>query len=214
MRFTTRLLSMTAAATAAVVGLAVTPASAAPISGGHVDGFDVDVVSGVLTLDIKTHSPANDDVPPAGTPLQLTPASSYATVVPSGSAWTCLGTAGSTIWAIPQAQNGSLLWLGWDTNDAAGQGPIKLELTGSTGPTGGRFTLFTVDSTSNPTYLLNTNSAAGCPKSVWPGGISAGVHGHGFWAFSATGTYTLTFKATAQNGAGATSGNVTYTFQV
>jgi surface-anchored protein len=80
-------------------------------------------------------------------------------------------------------------------------------------PPGARFTIYTT-SLGTPTYRLNTNGAAGCTITTWPGNIPRGVHGHGNWAFSALGNYSLTFKATAQGGAGVTSGNVTYTFQV
>ncbi|MGH3823504.1 MAG: TIGR03769 domain-containing protein [Pseudonocardiaceae bacterium] len=46
--------------------------------------------------------------------------------------------------------------------------------------------------------------------------MSRGTHGHGWWAFSATGTYTLTFRATATTigGNAKSSGDQTYTFVV
>jgi surface-anchored protein len=213
MRRTTRLLALAAAATVAVLGLTTTPASAATIETGHLDALDLDYSNGALTLDIKTYSPANDDLSPTGTTLRLLPSS--AITVPSSSAWSCLGAAGSTVYVAPQTQNANLLWAGWNTDDVpAAQGPVKMELVSVSAPAGGRFTLYTTNAFGTPTYRLNSNSAAGCPISVWPGNISAGVHAHGNWAFSALGTYTLTFKATTQGGAGVSTPNVSYTIQV
>ncbi|MGI5183516.1 choice-of-anchor M domain-containing protein [Dactylosporangium sp. CA-152071] len=207
--------SVAVMATAVVLlGLAATPAAAATIQSGHIDGLDIDYVNGALSLDIKTYSPVDDDLSPSGTTLRLL--SSSAITVPSGAAWSCLGTAGSTVYVAPQTQNVNLLYAGWNAEDVpAAQGPVKLELVSWTAPAGGRFALYTTAGfPATPTFRLNTNAAAGCSATVWPGGIAAGTHAHGNWAFSQLGTYTLTFKATAQNGAGATSGNVTYTFQV
>nr|BFE55494.1 hypothetical protein GCM10020063_000200 [Dactylosporangium thailandense] len=218
-----RILALLTAATVgavAAVTLAAGPASAATITTGHVDVLDVDYEGGALSLNIKTNaplSPVTDDLDPAATVLRVLP--SWTTTVPSGAAWSCLGPAGSTMYVAPQAYDAGKLYAGWDTGDvAAAQGPVKLELVSVvSSPAGGRFTLYTTATSGLsvvPTFRLNSNTAAGCGVPVWPGGIGAAVHGHGNWAFSQAGTYTITFKATAQNGAGATSGNVAYTFQV
>ncbi|MEO3924908.1 choice-of-anchor M domain-containing protein [Micromonosporaceae bacterium B7E4] len=214
MRLVHRALAVVAAATAAVVGLTATPATAATIETGHLDILDVDYANGALTLDIKTYSPANDDLSPVGTTLRLPAASAIA--VPSGSAWTCLGAAGSTVYIAPQAENPSLLWAGWNTEDVpAAQGPVRMELVGvSSVPAGGRFAIYTTNAFGTPSFRLNSNSATGCPISVWPGGIAAGGHAHGNWAFSAAGTYTLSFRATTQGGSGVASPTVDYTVQV
>jgi surface-anchored protein len=208
-----RLAVITAIATVAVAGV-TGPANAATIQSGHLDAFDIDYVNGSLTLDIKTYSPANDDLSPAGTTLRVL--SSSTITVPSGTAWSCLGPAGSTMYVAPQTQNPNLLYAGWNTEDVpAAQGPVRLQLVSVTGPAGARFALYTTAGfPATPTFRLNSNSAPGCGLTLWPGGIAAGTHAHGNWAFSALGTYTLTFQATAQNGAGATSGTVSYTFQV
>ena len=119
------------------------------------------------------------------------------------------------MYVAPQTYVADRLYAGWNTTDVpAAQGPVKLELTSWSGPAGSRFALYTTAGfPATPSFKLNTNTATGCPVSVWPGGIAAGTHAHGNWAFSTAGIYTLTFRATAQNGAGATSGEVTYTFQ-
>jgi len=214
MRLIHRVTAVVAAATATLLGLTATPAAAATIEIGHLDVLDVDYADGALTLDIKTYSPANDDLSPAGTTLRLP--STSAVTVPSGSAWACLGAAGSTVYVAPQAENPNLLWAGWNTEDVpAAQGPVRMELVGvSSVPAGGRFAIYTTNAFGAPTYRLNSNSATGCQVSTWPGNISAGTHAHGNWAFSAPGTYTLSFRAAAQGGSGVASPTVNYTFQV
>lgn len=211
-----RSLFVAGIAMAALVTGSVT-AEAATISSGHIDAIDVDYVGGVLTLDIKTYSPVSDDVAPSTTTLGV--GSGALTTVPSGSAFACLGTAGSSTYILPQSQNASLLWPGWNTEDVpAGLltgDKVDLTLVGSTAPTGGTFALYTTNAFGTPTFRFNTNPATGCPKSVWAG-ISRNTHGHGNWAFSKSGTYTLTFKVTATTTAGSpvSSGNVTYMFVV
>ncbi|MFY1674579.1 choice-of-anchor M domain-containing protein [Plantactinospora sp. WMMB334] len=214
MRLVRQTLALVAAATAAVVGLTATPAVAATIETGHLDVLDVDYVAGALTLDIRSYGPADDDLSPSGTTLRLP--SSSAVAVPGGSAWNCLGAAGSTVYVAPQAENAGLIWAGWNTEDVpAAQGPVRMELVGvSSVPAGGRFAIYTTNAFGAPTFRLNSNSAAGCPTPVWPGNIGAGTHAHGNWAFSAPGTYTLSFRATAQGGTGVASPTVSYTFQV
>ncbi|WP_326556164.1 choice-of-anchor M domain-containing protein [Micromonospora sp. NBC_01796] len=215
MKLKNRLFGLTAVLTVAATVFTASPAMAATIETGHLDVFDVDynAADNTLTLDLKTYAPDNDDLSPAGQVLRVTPAATA--TIPSGTAWQCLGPAGTTMYVAPQTLVSDRLYAGWNTTDVpAAQGPVKLELTGWSGPAGSRFALYTTGGfPATPSFKLNTNTAAGCPVSVWPGGIAAGTHAHGNWAFSTAGTYTLTFRATAQNGAGATSGAVTYTFQ-
>lgn len=215
-----RLLAAAAIATAAVTTLAASPAAAAPgdvqpmviYETGDYNALDVDYSGGALTLDIKQWA-GNDDLSPATTLLRLLP--SAAGQVPTGSAWTCLGPAGATVYVAPQAQNPNLLWLGWNTVDVpAAQGPVRLDLVGFEGPPGSWFTMYTANGLGGVTYRLNTYGGFGCPLATWPGGLATGTYGYPNWAFSHQGNYSLKFRATAQNGAGATSGIVTYTFHV
>ncbi|MGF1646029.1 MAG: TIGR03769 domain-containing protein [Kineosporiaceae bacterium] len=57
-------------------------------------------------------------------------------------------------------------------------------------------------------------SPSTCQKEDWT--LPRNTHGHGFWAFTQAGTYSLTFKATATTSGGFAkdTGLVTYTFQV
>ncbi|KHD77903.1 hypothetical protein MB27_08315 [Actinoplanes utahensis] len=220
------LSRMLAAAAAATLGAVASvtmlsgPALAATYSTGHIDILDLDYEGTALSLNAKTYAgvtPVTDDLSPSGNVFRVL--SSWTTTVPSGSSWSCLGPAGSTMYVLPQDYDAAKLYPGWNTEDvASAQGPVKLELVSATSnPPGGRFTLYTTVKSGLvvvPTFRLNSNTAAGCNLPVWPGGISAGGHGHSNFAFSQLGTYTVTFKATAQNGSGATTGNVVYTFQV
>ncbi|MFK3983563.1 choice-of-anchor M domain-containing protein [Micromonospora sp. NPDC050397] len=210
-----RMLGLAAVLTLAATVFGSSPAMAATVETGHVDVFDLDydAANDSLTLDIKTYAPENDDVSPAGTVIRVAPTSTA--TIPGGTAWQCLGAAGSTVYVAPQTLVADRLYAGWNSTDLpAAQGPVKLELTGWSGPAGSRFALYTTAGfPATPSFKFNTNTAAGCPVTVWPSGVAAGTHAHGNWAFSTAGTYTLTFRATARNGAGASSGLVTYTFQ-
>lgn len=190
MRSLARGLAAAALAVTTATALTPSPASAATISSGHLDILDVDLVGTSLTLDIRTETPSvNDDLSPAGTVLAVPPAA--LSTVPSGSGYSCLGTTGSSVYLLPQAQNASLLWPGWNTVDVPSSGPSSITLTldtaASTLPSGARFAIYTT-SLGTPTFRFNTNSASGCPKTSYS--IPRNTHGHAFWAFTKAGTYT------------------------
>ena len=216
-----RAVVISAAAVLTLLLFGTTPASATTvISTGHIDGFDIDYAGGNLTLDIRdnTVNPANDDLPAANAQLGVLPGA--LSTVPSGSSFACLGTAGAPVYLLPQSQNVNLLWPGWDANDVPSgvltNNKVALQLVSSTMPAGARFALYTT-SLGSASFKFNTNTAPGCQITSWPsGGISQGTHGHGWWAFSTAGTYTLTFRATATTtgGVAKSSGNQTYTFVV
>jgi surface-anchored protein len=203
-----RLLTTLGSAAAALVLTATAlPAHAAVITSGHVDLLDVDWTASATTLDIKTYSPANDDTSPASTTVEIP--STSTTVLPSGSAWNCLG-AGSTVYIAPATNTADVPWLGLDTEDVpASAGPVSLQLVSWSVPTGAKFALYQT-SLGNPLIRFNTNAVTDCTKQSYS--MAAGAHAHGNWIFSTTGTYSLTFKATTADGH--TSGNVTYTIQV
>lgn len=212
-----RLLSTVAVVSAAVLGFTATPAHAAAITSGHIDALDVDYAGGVVTLDIKTYNPPNvndDDVPAASTTLRLAPLSDYDLVVPgSPSSWACVGAASSTVYVAPASVGSGdpRIWPGWNAEDVpSAQRPVTIQLVGVSGP--GHVTLYTLGGLpATPSVVLSNNSTSGCPKSSFSISSTA-PHGHANWAFSAPGSYDLTFRATVQGGAN--SGNVTYHFQI
>ncbi|MDP9792674.1 surface-anchored protein [Catenuloplanes nepalensis] len=194
--------------------LIAAPAQAAPVTltAGHVDVLDVDYAGGALTLDLRDGTGATPvDRDPADVTLGV-PAAAKVTV-PSGSAWSFLGTPGSTVWVLPQSQNPNLLYAGWDTAGVASgavQGnTLTFRLTGVSGP--GRFSVYTTSAFGTPTKLFD--SGDGLPDS---GTVATAAHAHANWAFSAAGTYAVTFEVTATtpSGAALTTGARTYTFQV
>ena len=97
--------------------------------------------------------------------------------------------AGKPVHVIPQTQNPSVVWLGWNTQDPAVTATIDRGLTMRVGPVSGpgRTWLFLQSGTFGKPLLLADSGAA--PGDVW---IDSGTHVHANWAFSAPGTYTAT----------------------
>ena len=97
--------------------------------------------------------------------------------------------AGKPVHVIPQTQNPSVVWLGWNTQDPAVTATIDRGLTMRVGPVSGpgRAWLFLQSGTFGKPLLLADSGAA--PGDVW---IDSGTHVHANWAFSVPGTYTAT----------------------
>ncbi|WP_222722864.1 choice-of-anchor M domain-containing protein [Actinomadura alba] len=190
-----------------------TPALAEPVTltSGHVDILDVNYVSDNLNVKVRDEtSGAAVERNPADVTFQVPAAAK--TTVPSGSAWSFLGTAGSTVWVLPQSQVSNLIWPGWNTADVAGGvfdgNRLTFELVSVTG---GQFSIYRT-SLGSPTVLFHSRDSG--PKTQY---VSAGSHAHANWAFNTAGTYTVTFKVTgtlAGTTTTKTSGNVSFTFQV
>ena len=107
--------------------------------------------------------------------------------------------AGKPVHVIPQTQNPSVVWLGWNTQDPAVTATIDRGLTMRVGPVSGpgRAWLFLQSGTFGKPLLLADSGAA--PGDVW---IDSGTHVHANWAFSSPGTYTatVTFLGTTTSG--------------
>lgn len=188
----------------------------------HLD-VDIDFASGALSLDFKTYTNMsagvplnNDDYSPVGNPIVVPVANSY--VIPSGSQWACLGATGSTVYRLKQSFVANEVWLGWNTQDVpAGtfvNNKVQLEVVSVvSAPAGAKFVLYTTNSFGSPTYQLNT-SAGGCNDQSLD--VSNNSHLHGWWAFSAPGSYTVRFRAkgTLNGGTVVTSSNVDVRFIV
>jgi len=188
----------------------------------HLD-VDIDYQGGLLTLDYRTYTnmsagvPLNDDdYSPLGNPIIVPLANSY--VVPSGSQWACLGAAGATVYRLKQGVASNEAWLGWNTQNVPTatflNNKVQLEVVSVvSAPAGARFVLYTTNSFGTPTYQLNT-TAGGCNDQSMD--ISVNAHLHGWWAFSAPGSYTIRFRAkgTLNGGSVVTSGTVDYQFSV
>lgn len=220
------LVRPTAPAAALVAALcAPSLAAADAITSGHMD-LDIDYTGGALTLSWKTYNPMSAGTPInednhgfAGNPVRVPVANTF--TVPSSASFACLGASGSTVYRLKQSQDTAQVWLGYNTQDVAAStfvnDKIQLDLVSVvSAPVGGRFIAYTTSALGTPTYLFNTTSGT-CNVSTFPGGgITANVHNHAWWAFSAPGTYVLRFAAsgTLASGGTKTSGNVDVTFKV
>ena len=120
--------------------------------------------------------------------------------------------AGKPVYVVPQTQNPSVVWLGWNTQDPAVTATIDRGLTMRVGPVSGpgRAWLFLQSGTFGKHLLLADSGAA--PGDVW---IDSGTHVHANWAFSAPGTYTATVTFLGTTTAGeAVSASTTLRFAV
>ena len=120
--------------------------------------------------------------------------------------------AGKPVYVVPQTQNPSVVWLGWNTQDPAVTATIDRGLTMRVGPVSGpgRAWLFLQSGTfGKPLLLADSGAATG---DVW---IDSGTHVHANWAFSAPGTYTATVTFLGTTTAGeAVSASTTLRFAV
>lgn len=204
---------LAAAGLAVGLTLSAQPAQAATVtlSQGHVDVLDVNLAGGAFSVKVKDDtgsSPVEHD--PADVVLNVK--TDAKTTVPSGSQWSFLGPAGSTIWVLPRVQDPDLLWAGWNTEDVAASaltGSANFSLTGVTGP--GNVVVYRPNGISPPTVLFHSGN--GLPDTI---AVPAATHAHETWAFTAAGTYTATFQITGTlaGGGAATPGNATLTFTV
>lgn len=198
---------------AAIALVTALPAQAAvTISAGHVDVLDIDWTGTALTLDLRddTVTPAVDRNP-ADVTLRVVTAAR--TTVPSGSAWSFLGAAGSPVWILPQSQRAGIVWPGWSTDGvpsgALQNNTVTLKLVSVTGPDD--VSVYTTNAFGSPTVLFDSGN--GLPDTRT---INVGTHAHANWAFEAAGTYTVGFEVTATKAGGGTltTGVKTYTFTV
>ncbi|WP_137991497.1 choice-of-anchor M domain-containing protein [Streptomyces vilmorinianum] len=215
MRAFTRTLTVAGsiAAAMAVGGLTVAHAAGTTLSQGHVDVLDVEYDGVGLELHVHDESVTPDvEYAPADVVLRALPASAY--TVPSGTCYSHLGTAGSTVYRLPQVENTNLLWPGISGEHLATgvfqNDKVQVKLESVTGP--GKLTVYKngLCPKSNRSYdsgdatLTNTRD------------VAAGEHDHANWVFTQAGSYTATFsvRGTLTNGTPVGPTSATYTFQV
>ncbi|MFC0508863.1 choice-of-anchor M domain-containing protein [Micromonospora costi] len=212
MRHRSRALAGLALAAVLVAGTA-TPAAAAPVvlSAGHVDVIDVDYAAGALTVDVLDGTGGTDVERDPSDVIFRVPATAK-TSVPSGAAWSFLGTGGQA-WVLPQSSTPGLLWAGWNTTEVPSgvfqNNRVTFRLTSVSGPAG--FSIYTV-SGGTPTVLFDSGN--GLPDNL---DVNRNTHAHVNWGFDAAGAYTVTFEVTgklAADGSTVSSGAKTFTFEV
>jgi len=166
--------------------------AAAPtlIAEGEID-FEVAYEDGALGMGLLDEA-AEREYAPADVILVSQPAARQ--VVPSNAEFRFLGTPGSAAYVLPQDETEGLLFLGiaGDEIEAGvfADETVRLELVSVSGP--GEFALYDVDSFGSPTVFMNTRDGISSAD-VFP--ITVGSHTHVNWAFSQSGEYQISFKA-------------------
>jgi len=182
------------------------PAPAATVGAGHVDLVAPRWINGGLTIEAKDDSSgATVWRPPSDIVVQVGPSSRV--LVPDDSAYGFLGAPGSTAWVLPQNAVGGLPWIGWSTQGLPGGvldgDRIQMSLLGASGP---------------GAVFVYRGGAVGAPSMVFAGGgsitVGVGTHAHANWAFTAPGTYALTFRVSGTSGGIPTAATGAYVFQV
>ncbi|MFV2084121.1 MULTISPECIES: choice-of-anchor M domain-containing protein [Micromonosporaceae] len=208
------LAGIASSALAAVLAVAVpTPAQATivELTSGHVDVINVDhVAGGPIEVTVGDDTGATFVERDPSTVVLVVPAAAH-TAVPSGSAWSFLGSGGYA-YVLPQTNTAGLLWAGWDTTGVASGAlqfnRVVFKLTGVQGP--GGFSIFTA-SGGTPTVLFDSGN--GLPDSL---NVNRNTHAHVNWGFDVAGTYVATFEVSgvrASNGQPVSS-TEEFTFEV
>ena len=136
--------------------------------------------------------------------------------VPANPQFSFLGTAGSSVWVLPQVQDPALLFLGFGTEELESgifvNNEVTLSLQGVRAP--GQFSVYDVGMFGSPSIFMNSGDGITTADSIL---LSAGGHRHVNWAFSTPGTYEVDFEAAGTLVDGnvfTASGPITYTFSV
>lgn len=185
------LTTATAAITAALLAWA-SPAQAGSLvvlSQGHVDIVDVAYEDGAFEIAVHDETGERD---PASVLFRAKPES--AVTVPDDSRYAFLGTPGATVHILPEVENEALLFPGLAAEEVepgvfAGD-TVSIRFKKVIGPDG--VSLFTTDSTGNPTVLVDSEN--GLPDSIT---LPAGTHAHQNWAFEKPGYYAIKVDVTA-----------------
>lgn len=201
-----RTAKTTAAATAFALVLingSFAPASAQVLDSGHVDAFYVTAPGGELTLSLK------EDVTGSG----VVHSGSDVTLRVAEQAWNeateGIDGIGQPTYYLPQTQDSSLLWPGWDTQPAqsAGYTDIDFEFVEVTGP--GDIFVFETAGFGDIKPVTNAGEMDLVSGDVINQAYPA--HRHVNWAFTDPGIYTMTVQAVSNGDA---SNQVTYTWDV
>ncbi|MFN7139459.1 MAG: choice-of-anchor M domain-containing protein [Limisphaerales bacterium] len=196
-----------------VAGVSVS-ASAATLSKGHAD---VGIAYEDGEWDLHVHDGERDkEYEPDDAVFRVNPGAQ--TAVPTHSSFSFLGNPGEPVWILPAVEDHELLFLGLGTEEIeAGVfvgNQVRLTLKGVTGP--GHFALYTIGGFGAPTVRMNSRD--GISDAADFINLQTGSHGHANWAFSAPGTYKISFEASGTlndgNNTFTSSGPVEYTFNV
>ncbi|MBB5837632.1 TIGR03773 family transporter-associated surface protein [Kribbella italica] len=163
---------------------------------GHAD-YAVRIENGRLTSRVKDGTRTGSLVWREPNQVTVRLGTAAETTAPGG-AFGFLGKAGAKLWQIPQTQKDGVVWLGWNTEELAANqvtGAVDWRLDRVSGP--GKVSVFEFDSFGQPKVVFDSSN--GLPDTTK---VPLGTHAHGNWAFTAPGTYRVTFthSATLTNG--------------
>ena len=177
---------------------------------GHVDGPGIAFEDGVWDLHVHDHDTESEYSPDE---VVLGVAAGAETTVPGDPDYTFLGAAGDPVWILPESHVEGLLSLGYAAEEiepgVLEGDEMTLSLHSVEGP--GSFHLYDVDGLGDAHVVFDSDDPL--PQSL---GVDAGAHVHANWAFTAPGTYTVTYEVvgTPVGGSPVASGPVSYTFEV
>lgn len=178
-------------------GVETASAARVTLSQGHVDAVAARVENGRLRFRVKDDTGSRVRWrSPSDVVIRVGSNARYR--LPNGRALSFIGRPGQTVWLIPQTQKRGVIWAGWNTEQVSSRqlrGPVAWRLDRVRGP--GRVAIYQTGSFGTPNVLFS--SARRVPQSR---SIPLGVHAHGNWAFTARGTYRMTFTISATSRAG------------
>lgn len=177
---------------------------------GHVDAVHVTLEDDQLSMHLREDVTGSHVVHDADdVVLQVTDSAQFA--IPDIDGFEFLGDAGDSTWLIPEVQEPDVVWAGWDTEEIeTGQlqgDVITLALTEVEGP--GTVHIFNNGPVGEAVMIFDPQSGQRTHT------VPVNAHVHANWAFSAAGTYHLTFTASATTTDGtAVQASATYLFVV
>lgn len=182
------------------------------IAGVHADAIAVFGEAGALTLETMAENESGAEVRLDPNEVVFHVEESTRGTVSYDPAYAFLGAAGSSVWTAPQDNPGDgILWPGFSTEGVpmgmVDDEQITLRLEALSGP--GTVHIYQTDAFNVPTRRL---SSTGTDYRAWT--LATGAHVHANWAFSAAGTYALTFSATGSVNGSHVTVLQTYTFIV
>ncbi|WP_084469907.1 TIGR03773 family transporter-associated surface protein [Jiangella gansuensis] len=187
------------------------PSDSVVLTNEHVDLISPRLEGSSLFLEAKVGTAAEHTFyDPANVLVQVKPEAQ--STVPEGETYAFLGAAGDPIWLIGETQNPDVVWAGWSTEQlAAGSfqaDAVDMTLVDVEGP--GVVEVFQSAGFGDVNRIFSSEEA------LDPRHQSVGQHVHANWAFTAEGSYTLTFEVsgTLADGQSVTTGPVEYSFVV
>jgi len=183
-------------------GSPTAPAIVVVTDNAHLDVLSVGLQSGNFSLGVD-HADSAQLLDPSNTVIHVRPSSQG--IIGSNPLFSFLGPAGSPVWQLDG---------GWSIHDVLpGQlvnDSVQLRLISFSGP--GNMAVWKFNSFSQPSADLATSATL--PQVL---NVSYDAHAHRTWSFTATGTYTAQFDATATlqlTGQPVSSGPKSFTFVV